>query len=327
MKRKNLLMTAIAIFGLATITMAQTIPSYVPTNGLVGWWPFNGNANDESGNGNNGTVNGAILATDRFGNANKAYTFNGTTSYIKVNNSSSLESANLSITFWIKSTGNQFQQVFYKVTPNTALNETYSVPLNLTQTGTLNFDLKNNNCNPGVGWQYCSGNIGNISSWTNFVLTHDGSITSIYKNGQLLSTIPGAFPVSNCPGGDLLMGCDWQMNNKLNGQLDDIGIWNRALTQQEITNLYTSSNVGISEVNQSNLFSVFPNPIQNVINVKADIKLIGEIYSIYDNNGKLVLTGKLNSQNTTIELGNLSSGIYMFSVGENMKQTFKVIKE
>ena len=48
MKKKNLLMTAIAIFGLATITMAQSVPSYVPTNGLVGWWPFNGNSNDES---------------------------------------------------------------------------------------------------------------------------------------------------------------------------------------------------------------------------------------------------------------------------------------
>jgi len=42
---------------------------------LVGWWPFNGNANDESGNGNNGTVNGATLATDRFGNVNQAYGF------------------------------------------------------------------------------------------------------------------------------------------------------------------------------------------------------------------------------------------------------------
>ena len=53
------------------------IPSYVPTNGLVGWWPFNGNANDESGNGNHGTVNGATLAADRFGNAGKAYSFDG----------------------------------------------------------------------------------------------------------------------------------------------------------------------------------------------------------------------------------------------------------
>jgi hypothetical protein len=72
---------------------------------------------------------------------------------------------------------------------------------------------------------------------------------------------------------------------------------------------------------------VFPNPVQSVINVKAASKLIGSVYSIYDNSGRIVLTGKLNAENTIIELGNLSGGIYMFSVGENMKQTFKLIKE
>jgi hypothetical protein len=59
---------------LSVTTFAQ-IPSYVPSNGLVGWWPFNGNANDESGNGNNGTVNGATLTADRFGNSNASYYF------------------------------------------------------------------------------------------------------------------------------------------------------------------------------------------------------------------------------------------------------------
>ena len=49
----------------------------IPTNGLVAWYPFNGNANDSSGNGNHGTNNGATLTTDRFGNANSAYTFDG----------------------------------------------------------------------------------------------------------------------------------------------------------------------------------------------------------------------------------------------------------
>ena len=83
----------------------------------------------------------------------------------------------------------------------------------------------------------------------------------------------------------------------------------------------------VNEFSQDNLFSVYPNPTQSVINVKADIKLIGKVYSVYDNTGKVVLTGKLNSENTTIELSNLSIGIYMFRVGENMKQTFKVIKE
>jgi hypothetical protein len=70
------LTTLLAVLLTTTLSVAQ-IPSYVPTSGLVGWWPFNGNANDESGNGNNGTVNGATLTSDRNGNANKAYNFDG----------------------------------------------------------------------------------------------------------------------------------------------------------------------------------------------------------------------------------------------------------
>ncbi len=45
--------------------------------GLKGWWPFNGNANDVSGNGNNGTVQGATLTANRYGDPNKAYNFDG----------------------------------------------------------------------------------------------------------------------------------------------------------------------------------------------------------------------------------------------------------
>ena len=86
---KNLLITAVTIFGLATITFGQTVPSYLPTNGLISYWPFTGNANDMTGNVNNGTVNGATLTTDRFGNVNSAYYFNNN-SEIRIFNSSSL---------------------------------------------------------------------------------------------------------------------------------------------------------------------------------------------------------------------------------------------
>jgi len=85
--------------------------------------------------------------------------------------------------------------------------------------------------------------------------------------------------------------------------------------------------LGINESSSTKIFSVFPNPAQTIINVKADIKLLGSAYVIYDNTGKLVLTGKITSENTVIELDNLSDGIYIFIVGENFKQTFKVIKE
>src|SRR6185436_5235414 len=53
-------------------------------DGLIAHYPFNGNANDASTNGNNGTVVGAQLTTDRNGNPNQAYLFNGTSDYINV---------------------------------------------------------------------------------------------------------------------------------------------------------------------------------------------------------------------------------------------------
>jgi hypothetical protein len=83
--------------------------------------------------------------------------------------------------------------------------------------------------------------------------------------------------------------------------------------------------LGIDE--SSNMFSVFPNPAQSVINIKSNINLIGSFYVIYNNIGQTIIKGEITSDDTIIELGNLSVGIYLLSVGENLKQTFKVIKE
>ena len=113
MKNKNLLLAAVAIFTMTTAVQAQ-IPNYVPTNGLVGWWPFNGNANNESGTGNNGTVNGATLTTNRFGNANSAYAFNGTSSFINLGNSNTIKryQTDYSISTWINSAA--FSTLYYQ---------------------------------------------------------------------------------------------------------------------------------------------------------------------------------------------------------------------
>lgn len=63
----------------SVISLAQ-----IPTSGLNAYWPLDGNANDYSGNANNGAVNGATPTTDRFGNPNRAYAFNGFSSRIDV---------------------------------------------------------------------------------------------------------------------------------------------------------------------------------------------------------------------------------------------------
>ena len=86
---KNLKCKVLALCMGASIFMCgkafSQVPSYVPSNGLVGWWPFNGNANDESGNGNNGTVNGATLTTDRNGLTNSSYSFSSDNQNITIN--------------------------------------------------------------------------------------------------------------------------------------------------------------------------------------------------------------------------------------------------
>ncbi len=90
---------------------------------------------------------------------------------------------------------------------------------------------------------------------------------------------------------------------------------------------FNGISVGINENTNDNSLSVYPNPIQSVVNVKADTKLIGSDYTIYDNMGKKVLSGKIIAEITSVEMENLSAGIYLFSVGENVKHTFIVIKK
>ena len=84
---------------------------------------------------------------------------------------------------------------------------------------------------------------------------------------------------------------------------------------------------GINETSANNLFTVYPNPAKSQINVKADATLIGSSYTVYNNIGKVTLTGKINAENTVLDLGHLSSGVYLFSIGDSLKQRFTVVKE
>ena len=91
--------------------------------------------------------------------------------------------------------------------------------------------------------------------------------------------------------------------------------------------LIIDNNVGINELSNDKLFSVYPNPTKNNINVKVDKTLLGSEYTLYDNTGKTVLSGKINEEISNIELSNLSGGIYLFSIGNNVKRIVRIIKE
>ena len=320
MKKQISLLTVIASVCFATATMAQ-IPPYVSTNGLKGWFPFNGNANDESGNGNNGTANGAVLAADRFANANAAYFFNGAAE-ISCGTSSSLDLNDCTFSAWVylSSVTSGWQTIIAKYDANLlgsyAL-EMYDDKANIWFSNAAGGDV-NFNSITSLG----------INPWYHIAASHSvSSGTKLYINGTLDNSDPTVFNVLQAPSDIFRVGSQGSFYPVpiQNGKIDDIGVWNRPLTQPEITALYVSSLTSSDDHDNEINFSVSPNPVSDLIHVKVNSTLIGSTYTITDPLGKTVMTGKLNTENSTIGLGNLSDGIYMFSVGDNTKQTFKVI--
>jgi hypothetical protein len=87
---------------LAFIFVQLSLFAQIPTDSLVLYLPFNGNAVDVSGNGNDGTVNGAILTEDRFGNPNSAYYFDGVDDYINIGNPLNDDTTPFSFSVWYK---------------------------------------------------------------------------------------------------------------------------------------------------------------------------------------------------------------------------------
>jgi opacity protein-like surface antigen len=237
MKIKKLLLVAAALLGLTATSVAQNVPSYVPTNGLVGWWPFNGNANDESGNGNNGTVNGAVLSSDRFGNGNKSYNFNGTQN-INITNSSIAAFLNNSFTCvaWFKTSSNLPGDIVRY--DNCVTESGWGLRIGYNNPGQIQGLEFDNTRNPNF---VTSNNVYNDGNWHLAVFKRDVSAMkdALFIDNQFITETSFSTVYNiDITGHPLFIGagCDF-----FNGDLDDIGIWNRALNQQEITNFFNSS--------------------------------------------------------------------------------------
>jgi hypothetical protein len=242
MKKRTLLLIFIA---LSTITaFAQNVPSYVPSNGLVGWWPFNGNASDESGNGNNGTVNGATLTNDRFGNANMAYSFDGVDDFIQTPNNALAGSFTISgwykmPTYNINSLGaNDF--VFF--CNHSGINDNNRNVL----VGYRNFGLEyghstfiQNNSSNMTGY-YGLNDIPIANVWHHIVFIFDNGVSvKMYLDNNLVYSNISVISNSSLPSLPFFFGVGIATQfNFFQGQLDDFGAWNRALTECEIQDLY-----------------------------------------------------------------------------------------
>ncbi|MCF6296327.1 MAG: hypothetical protein L3J25_11650 [Flavobacteriaceae bacterium] len=237
MKTKLLL----AIFFLFSIV-------FYSQSSLIAYYPFNGNANDESGNANNGTVNGATLTTDRFGNPDRAYSFNGIDNFILCNTQvGPFGSDSRTVSFWAKT----------DVAPISTLqqNAVLSYGGNINDGGSRFEILLNPKCRGlgvDVSSNYTTKSFDNSdNNWHFYTIVFDNSISNalsdlkFYGDGVLLTS------VCNSNGNININTLDEQVLNigrlfysgqprYFKGAIDDIKIYNKALTDEEIKNSYNN---------------------------------------------------------------------------------------
>ena len=242
--KKTLLI--LAVFTLGTTAFSQ-IPNYVPSNGLVGWWPFNGNANDESGNGNNGTVNGATLAMDRFGNANQAYGFDGFDDFIEITdnpNYSFMLNSTYSVNIWFRLTNLGSTQAFIGQGDGDGLNQNRFWRISYYSNNNISNHIRGDLSDPF--------DTKNLFPWSSINQWHMVTMVRNYNNnlkmyidGGLIDTDTDITGIASpfTQQRNLYIGAFFNsypniLMQFLNGSLDDIGIWNRALTECEIQDLY-----------------------------------------------------------------------------------------
>ena len=198
---------------------------------LIGSWTFNdATANDESGNNNHGTVNGATLTTDRFGNENSAYSFDGVDDFIEVSNGELVDQNTISISAWIYRTADGISPIY----------------------------IQNDNIGKATHYLYCDGSLlcydnynpsGGVltvdgipqNTWTYVTLVRDSDNVIFYVNGVNIGSGTGESRSSSADVDRTLIGARYfndQVMWSFNGLIDDLNIYNYALSESEITELY-----------------------------------------------------------------------------------------
>lgn len=254
---------------LVTFGLVGTLRAQFPNDNLVGYWPFNGNAYDESGNGNDGVVNGATLTADRFGNINSAYNFDGINDYILVNDTSILNPDNFSMCCWYKTVS------FEGIGNNAIVEKPFSSHIapnyqyHIGVTGDLYTGSSKSRFVADVSIDSMDRRINtednflDIGEWYFLCITYNGLSYKFYVDDLLIgdSTISGTIDDFSQ---DLFIGRYGNIPYFTPGVIDDIRIYNKALTSNEVDALYNETPCTTQSINDTSIFYVSNYEFQSI---------------------------------------------------------------
>jgi hypothetical protein len=322
------------IYLLVSIIILSGFSLFAQTNldsGLVAYWPFNGNADDESGNGHGGTLQGGVtLSDDRFGNPESAYTFNGIDGRIDYgllwSGGNAPSSLTMAAWFNYAQTGDEGKIIYHGWTGEfqlLAIGNTAAAAVHLSS-----------------GWYNTHVMIAS-DTWYFLVATWEqGGQLLLYLDGQPMDTtgVPNKpldqQPTTYYPS---IGSYNQSAGAFFTGMIDDIRVYNRVLTQEEIDSL---NNEGISSVEMTNalipeefkLNQNYPNPFNPSTTVNFSIPEASFVsLKIFNSLGEEVETlvaEELVGGNYKYNWNavNLPSGIYFYTlIAESFSQTKKMI--
>jgi len=293
------------------------------TDNIVAYYPFNGNAFDESGNGYDATVNGPVLVTDRFGNINSAYYFDGYDDFMKLPDEVRFQPLTSStVCFWLKTMQNTRFDLFSQRIGNFKPSEhNFGITFNSSVYGLQythpNYNYENTTINNAPINTLLDG------EWHSFAFVKDvdNSLMIVYMD-NIKIVEESIIDVNYIVQGELIIGTDINNNVPFNGLLDEIRIYNHALSESEIYGLLTFSNEGYRINNES--VNIYPNPSKGFITIDTEL----DIYSteIINFTGKVMYKSVFSS---LVNISDLPSGIYVLLLKDKngiTLQSQKIIK-
>lgn len=344
----------IAIFALSFNAFAQ-----ISSNELIAWYPFFENCVDASGNGNNGSIVGGInLSTDRFGNTNYAYSFDGQQlTYINCGSNSSFDinSGSLSISAWIKPENGGslgLSAIVAKASSMTTnVYGTYELSL---ENMVPKFTITNLNAIPTWYTQCSANDTLEYSKWYHLVAIADSANQELklYINGQLSNSITWG---GTYHGGlqKLLIGCNFKtdfgnqyMYNFMGG-IDDVRLYRRAVNSNEIQFLFNeglcyqtitvtdtliinANLTGFNPVTYQNSIKIYPNPASDHITIDFGSNystMNGYTLKITNSLSQIVYTTPINTQFTFVDLSTwIGNGIYFVHLIDALSNTIDIRK-
>jgi hypothetical protein len=314
----SLAFTSMCIFSMAQVDL---------TSNLKVCMPFTGNANDLSGNSNNGTVVSATLTTDRFGNANSAYRFDrNDDSHIAIGSFLAIAPTNeLTISMWAQS----------DVTTSNCL---FTLFVDNQSDRCVGCAQYSNGGSTMMLWDYgdilSGGRISvqnipiDIVNWHHYVyvISQSGNIKKMYLDG--VQNAGSTYGTQSCTNKSLPFYIGGSYSNgsggkiMWTGKIDDVSMYNRALTATEVSALYvatsicTSTHTGISELEAAQNLMVYPSVSESGLFTVASNNLDeNSLVNVYTMEGRLIKTFTGTTRfSQQIDLTQAAPGLYLLKL-------------